>query len=211
MAWNDSICSASTFSHNKLENKRHVQRCYADWNEIFHSSDLPHLVLFVCDPIVYWVLTDLYLEEGKKKQNLKLTVHFRKQYQRSLLVKQFFYRRWGMLSVAIDKFNRESTLQREVKLDTGEFDPLPATLRHFLLNLAAVRDDGLTAKEQNKRWGEMLEDGRMSEDMRPLWWEITEFIMVTDVNGFPTFSFFFPPLDASSYPDETRWQWENKW
>lgn len=106
---------------------------------------------------------------------------------------EFFYRRWGMLSVAIDKFNRESTLQREVKLDTGEFDPLPATLRHFLLNLAAVRDDGLTAKEQNKRWGEMLEDGRMSEDMRPLWWEITEFIMVTDVNGFPTFSFFFPP------------------
>lgn len=124
---------------------------------------------------------------------------------------EFFYRRWGMLSVAIDKFNCESTLQREVKLDTGEFDPLPATLRHFLLNLAAVRDDGLTAKEQNKRWGEMLEDGRMSEDMRPLWWEITEFIMVTDVNGFPTFSFFFFPLDASSYPDETRWQWENKW
>lgn len=103
---------------------------------------------------------------------------------------EFFYRRWGMLSVAIDKFNRESTLQREVKLDTGEFDPLPATLRHFLLNLAAVRDDGLRAKEQNKRWGEMIEDGRMSEDMRPLWWEITEFIMVTDVNGFPTFYFF---------------------
>lgn len=99
-----------------------------------------------------------------------------------------------MLSVAIDKFNRESTLQREVKLDTGEFDPLPATLRHFLLNLAAVRDDGLRAKEQNKRWGEMLEDGRMSED---------EAFMMRDnrvYNGdrcewFPYiffFSFFFP-------------------
>lgn len=147
--------------------------------------------------------------KGKKKPNLKLTVHFESN-TKEACQSEFFYRRWGMLSVAIDKFNRESTLQREVKLDTGEFDPLPATLRHFLLNLAAVRDDGLRAKEQNKRWGEMLEDGRMSEDMRPLWWEITEFIMVTDVNGFPTFSFFFP-LDASSYPDETRWQWENKW
>ena len=56
-----------------------------------------------------------------------------------------------MLTGRIDKFNHESTIQREVKLDTGEFDPPPSTHRHFLLKLAAVRDDGFRAREQNKK------------------------------------------------------------
>lgn len=35
----------------------------------------------------------------------------------------------------------------------------PSTHRHFLLNLAVVRDDGFRVREQNKRQREMLKDG----------------------------------------------------
>lgn len=55
-----------------------------------------------------------------------------------------------MLTEIIDKLIHGSTLQQEVKLDTGEFDPFHQ-LRHFLLILVVVRDDGLRVREQNKR------------------------------------------------------------
>lgn len=62
-----------------------------------------------------------------------------------------------MLTGRIDKFNHKSTIQREVKLDTGEFDP-----RHQLVytSFGRVRDDCLLfshsdTKRNASRWGGM--------------------------------------------------------
>lgn len=105
---------------------------------------------------------------------------------------EFFYRRWGMLSVAIDKFNRESTLQREVKLDTGEFDPLPATL-----TLPPESGGGEGWWSYSKRTKQEM--GRNARRWKDEWRH--EAFMMRDngvYNGdrcewFPYIFFFFPP------------------
>lgn len=112
-----SSCSASTCSHNE-----HSLRESVVFRDVFRSSDLPHLVLIVC-----YKIHRSYGKVFSPNVFMKTRYTFQSNTEvtcLSTISVKLFEGWWGMLTGRINKFSHKSTLQQEVKLDTGEFDPL---------------------------------------------------------------------------------------
>lgn len=135
--------SAFIFSHNR---KRSSHTEIFSWLRWGFSLLRP---LSVCDVFYHMRFWRKVSQIKEKKKNGVTFEGYRFSVLNNCLLK-LNQRRWAVLTERIYRLNREPTEQLEVKWNTAEFDPLPSTRRHFLLNLALVSDDCFRAREHNK-------------------------------------------------------------